>query len=253
MAKIIPGVSGAVLAISFGVYERLLSIMGNPLKIRFNDLRFLLFLFLGIGIGILAFCICIKWCLDYFYFPTMLMFIGLIIGGFSEITSEIRNYKLYNLIIFILSFLFVLLITNLSGGNGSSTNFFLMGSIESLTTIIPGISGTAIFMALGWYESLLNVIHGILTFSSSLTVSFSFIGGFICATIVISNVLVFLLQKYKIQTYYSILGFMCASVWEMLCDVFKNSFNFTDFILGIFLLTLGILSTKIINSFFENF
>ena len=43
IAKIIPGVSGAIIAMSFGVYERLVSIMSKPTKIRVNDLKFLFF------------------------------------------------------------------------------------------------------------------------------------------------------------------------------------------------------------------
>ena len=40
VARIIPGVSGAIIAMSFGVYERLVSIMSKPTKIRLNDVKF---------------------------------------------------------------------------------------------------------------------------------------------------------------------------------------------------------------------
>ena len=40
IAKIIPGVSGAVIAISFGIYEKLINIISRPLHIKFNDLKF---------------------------------------------------------------------------------------------------------------------------------------------------------------------------------------------------------------------
>ena len=56
IAKIIPGVSGAIIAISFGVYERLVSIMSKPLQIKLKDLKFLFFLLLGAALGIGFLC-----------------------------------------------------------------------------------------------------------------------------------------------------------------------------------------------------
>ena len=43
VAKIMPGVSGAILSISFGVYERILYIISHPFKVKLDDLKFLLF------------------------------------------------------------------------------------------------------------------------------------------------------------------------------------------------------------------
>lgn len=256
MAKIIPGVSGAVLSISFGVYEPLLNIMSHPLKIKFEDLKFLFTLLLGAALGILVFCTSIKWCLDKFYLPTMLLFIGLIIGGLPELTEEIKNKKTNktSLIIFAISFTLVLIITNLSDtAKTTSTHYFIMGIIESLTTIIPGISGTAIFMAMGWYESLLDTINSVLTFTAPLTVSINFIGGFITATILISKFLTYIFKEHKIKAYYSILGFMGASLWTMFTDIFINSFTIPELIIGIILFIIGIMSTIKINNFFSKF
>lgn len=255
LAKIIPGVSGAVLSISLGVYERLINILGSPLKITFNDLKFLFFLLFGAALGILFLCNGIKFFLNHFYLPTIFLFIGLIIGGMPEIFNEIKGkYTFSNLIVFFTSFLIVLLITNLSHGTTYSNNhFFIMGSIESLTTIVPGISGTAIFMALGWYEDLLSLLNNLLTFNVSLSIAFSFILGFIITTILISKFLTFIFKNYKTETYFCILGFLSSSLWSMLDNVFKSNFSCANLFIGILLLCFGYLFTIKINTFFSKF
>ena len=94
VAKIIPGVSGAIIAISFGVYERLVKIMSKPLQINFDDLKFLASLLIGAALGIGILCKGVKWCLDAYYLPTMLLFAGLIFGGMPEIVKKIKHNDL---------------------------------------------------------------------------------------------------------------------------------------------------------------
>ena len=96
IAKIIPGVSGAVIAISFGIYEKFINIISRPLHIKFNDLKFLSFLFIGAALGIGIFCKIVKFCIDNCYLPTMLLFLGLIIGGTPNILNEIKNKRKFS-------------------------------------------------------------------------------------------------------------------------------------------------------------
>ena len=253
IAKIMPGVSGAILSISFGVYERILYIISRPFKIKFDDLKFLFFLVIGAVLGIILLCDVLKWCLNKYYFITMCVFIGLIFGGTSEITSEIKSLKFSYLFLFIISFCLVLFITSLGSGSESSSNhYFLMGSIESATTIIPGISGTAIFMALGWYESLLETIKGVLTFSAPLNISLCFLSGFIVSTILISWIITFAFKKCKNEAYVCVLGFMCASLFGMVLSL-VDYFSIFNILFGLFLFSLGYMITYKLNNIFSNF
>ena len=254
IAKILPGVSGAVLSISFGVYERLLGILGNPLKIKFEDLKFIFFLLGGAGVGISLLCNFVLWCLDKWHIHTMLLFIGLIVGGIPEITDEIKHkISFKNTVIFILGFFTVMILTNLGSTSGNGNHYFLMGAIESLTTIVPGISGTAIFMALGWYESLLGTINSILSFSASFNIAFLFILGFLISTILISKVLGYLFNRYKTETYFCVLGFMSSSLISMIFDLTKNSYNNIELFCGVLLSCLGYFITLKMNKLFSKF
>lgn len=252
VAKIIPGVSGAILSISLGIYERVLNIVGHPLKIGFDDIKFLFYLMIGALGGILFFCFCVQWCLNKWQCATMLLFVGLIIGGIPEILDVVSGrYDYKNWIILIVSFMIVIIITNLSSRDTSSSHYFLMGCVESMTTIIPGISGTAIFMALGWYESVLQTMSSVLTFSAPFSVSFYYVTGFIISTIIISRVLNFAFINYKVKSYFCVIGFMFGSLFIMFRDIVKIRATGMELVFGVFLFIIGILSTNIINRFFS--
>ena len=257
LAKIIPGVSGAIIAISFGVYERLVSIIAKPLKISFNDLKFLFCLLVGAAFGIGLLCKGVKWCLDVYYLPTMLLFIGLIIGGIPEITQEIKKNKLNFKIVFTFVICFTILyyLINIQSDNDSNVinNFvyFLIGVIESATTIIPGISGTAIFMALGWYDSVLNIYEGISSFNIEPMVIVLFLSGFLISTVLLSKIISYLFSNHKVLAYSGVLGFMMSSIFLMFKDIFSYDFSFLELIIGILLCILGYLITKKVNIFFS--
>ena len=257
IAKIIPGVSGAIIAISFGLYEKLINIISKPLHIKLDDIKFLFFLFLGAALGISILCKSVKWCLDAYYLPTMLLFTGLIIGGMSEITSKInfkhKNWRL--IIVFLLCFTILYYLINIKVGKQclsmSNSIYFLMGTIESLTTIIPGISGTAIFMALGLYENVLNVYEGMANFNIEFTILLIFLSSFIITTILISKIITWLFKHKKEMAYTGVLGFMTSSLVIMLQNCFQHNFSLLELTCGIILFIVGLIITKKINNFFD--
>ena len=95
IGKIVPGVSGAVLAVILKVYDKGINAIVNFKNDIKNNIKFLICNGLGIGIGIILFSKIIVFMLDNYYVYTMLLFIGIIIGGIPSITKEItrKNYK----------------------------------------------------------------------------------------------------------------------------------------------------------------
>ena len=259
VAKIIPGVSGAIIAITFGVYERLVSIISKPLKISLGDLKFLFFLLIGAALGIGGLCKVVKWCLNVCYLPTMLLFAGLIFGGMPEIVKKIKhndlNWKmtLVFIVCFVLTYYLITIKAVDSNIFQSDFLYFLIGIIESATTIIPGISGTAIFMALGWYDILLTIFEEMANFSIDITILFAFLSGFITSTIMIAKLITWLFKKHGVLSYTGVLAFMSVSLIIMLEDTFSYGFSIFEFILGIFLFIFGCFITKKINAFFSKF
>ena len=91
-AKIIPGVSGAILAISMGVYDKGI----NAITCFFKDIkensRFLFFIGIGIFISMIIGSNIVYYLLDNYYLITMLFFLGLIFGSTPKIFNK-RNRR----------------------------------------------------------------------------------------------------------------------------------------------------------------
>ena len=93
IGKIIPGVSGSMLAITLGIYQKIINSINNFLSNEKENFRFLFKLTIGIVISIVLFSNIIFKSFEQYYIITMFFFIGLIIGGFDDIKKNINSKK----------------------------------------------------------------------------------------------------------------------------------------------------------------
>ena len=68
IANIIPGVSGGTMAVSLGIYDKLIGSVSNLLKDWRSSVRTLLPLLIGCGIGIVGFTYAIEYLCDLYDF-----------------------------------------------------------------------------------------------------------------------------------------------------------------------------------------
>ena len=91
IANIIPGVSGGTMAVSLGIYDKLISSVSNLLRDWKKSLITLLPIILGCGIGIVGFTYIIEYLLSRHTFVTCLAFVGLIFGGLPVLFSSLTG------------------------------------------------------------------------------------------------------------------------------------------------------------------
>ena len=91
VANIIPGVSGGTMAVSFGIYDKILSSISNLFKDFKNSVKALLPIFVGMAAGIVGFTFIIPYCLKTLPFITSMAFTGLIIGGLPAIAKSLKE------------------------------------------------------------------------------------------------------------------------------------------------------------------
>ena len=91
VCKIIPGVSGGMVAITLGLYDKGIEAINNFFKDVKKNTLFLGQLGLGLLIAIFVFSKIINYALDHFYLPTILLFIGLIIGGVPNLFKKVKT------------------------------------------------------------------------------------------------------------------------------------------------------------------
>ncbi len=241
IGKIIPGVSGAMLSISLGVYEQLISSMANIFKDTRKNIKFLLIIGSAIILSIILSSNIIMYCLDNYYLPTMLLFIGMIIGCIPEIVKMAKKkVTRKNVILMLIPFIILLLLNVLSKNSfyihPNFFNLILIGIIEALTMIIPGVSGSAILMMLGVYEIIINS----LTSFNHLDTLIPFVIGIALGVILLSKILNNLFKKYNISCYYVILGFTIATIFILLGNIFVITYSFYEIFKGILFLILGL-------------
>lgn len=248
IAFVIPGVSGGTLAIYLGVYKKLLHSIGNVFKEFKESMKFLIPIFLGIGISVVLLAKLFGLLLEWNSFVVFGFFIGLILGGVKQIYQEANKEKLNiaSVISFSISFLLIILlivfgkIRTTSGVEHIDISFgniilvFFLGAIASMTMIVPGISGSALLIVLGFYTAIVsNVVGDIFNFSNflyNIEILIPFALGAAFGIIAISRFIEYVLLHFKSSTYYAILGFILASVVAMFFEIRDPSTaaNFTN-------------------------
>jgi putative membrane protein len=251
IAKIIPGVSGAVLAISFGIYD-----LGIRAITHFFDNFKKNFLFLGsVGcgciLGIISFSKVINYFLNNYYLMVMLLFSGLVLGGTVELGKKIKKDKtIYIIMVLSLSLIVVLALSNVDNVYVIKNNivdyvmYFLSGFVEALGTVIPGVSSTALLMIMGIYKMFIEMIANITSvtyFLTNISIILVFSLGLGIGIMVISLVMDYLFRNYKDKTYGFIIGISIGSVILMLIRSFNNGFNYLELVIGIILFIVGFL------------
>ena len=94
------------------------------------------------------------------------------------------------------------------------TILFIVGIIAAATMVIPGVSGSLVLMILGYYYPVINTINALFKedFISNAFVLGIFGLGIIIGIVAISKLLEILFKKYKVKTYFGVLGFVFASI-----------------------------------------
>ena len=241
IGKIIPGVSGAVLAIILKVYDEGLNSIINFFKNPKQNILFLTKIGLGILVGIILFSNIINYTLTNYYVITMLFFIGLIIGGIPSILKEVdKKDYIYSLI------------TNINN-NYLITNtykdylvFFLGGITEALGTVIPGLSSTALLLILGIYNTLITKISNISKLIIDLKILLPFTIGLILGLILISKLIIYLLNKHKKKTYSIIIGLLISSIITLIIKTFLITPSLIELLIGLLLMIIGIIISNIL-------
>lgn len=251
IGKIIPGVSGALLAINFKVYERAIEAVVN----FFDDWKKNLLFITKLGSGIiLSIVLCsngIIYLLNNYRFITMMFFVGLICGGTYNYATGIKcNYSdvlfmiLFIVMLFIISYDNIFNSYEITYGFMDNVVFFIGGVIEVVSSIIPGISGTAIHLILGIYDSILMMISKIFDFHyviMNINLYISYGIGMMVSFIICMIGINYLLKRYPVIFSKIILGLCIYSILMLVIFTFSLKITILNFVLGIMLLIVGLL------------
>lgn len=287
IAFIIPGVSGGTLAIYLGIYQKLLDSISGIFSDFKKSMKFLIPFGIGGVISVLSLAKLFGILIEWNSWIVLMFFIGLLIGGIKHIylKANVKTFHwpsyLSGLIAF--GFLILVIILNQSSSLDGVEYFDLsfmtylliigLGIISATTMIVPGISGSAVLMVLGFYTAIVsNVIGNVLdfeAFSYNLQVVALFMIGVAIGIIIFSKVISYLLNRFPKQTYFAILGLILASVvgvfleikdptthvsYESQTPIYNHFFAYVGdhpfvIIIGLLMLVLGFIATRYLTKF----
>ncbi len=260
VANIIPGVSGGTMMVSMGVYDKIIWAINHIFKEFKSSVKTLL----PYGIGMLASIAGLSFCITYFFerfpLPTAFLFIGLIFGGLPVIFGGLKGKKANAgaVLLFVVFFALVILLQIFGGDRGVERELavnagemgilLIMGVITSATMIIPGVSGSMVLMALGYYTPIIAQIR---LFIESLT-AFDIDGllkgfailipfgiGVLAGILLVARLIEFLLKRYPLYTYSGILGLVIASPVAVLMGIGVGAVSVSAVIVSVFTFAIG--------------
>lgn len=230
LAVIVPGVSGATIAIIMGLYAKMVYALGNIFKDFKRCAGFLLPIVLGAIVGLALGFFAVQRLIEVVPFILVCAFGGLMLGSFPAVTNEIKGerWTKSGVALFIVGLIIPLLVSIasifLKGKVGTLNTawysfiaYFVIGMIVSLTQIVPGLSATALLMAMGLFGPLMASLH-----LSSLKASPIIIGvfaalgvGFLLGIVVFSKGISKLLETKKKPMFRLISGLSLGSIISM--------------------------------------
>lgn len=252
VANIIPGVSGGTMAVSLGIYDKLISSVSGLFKDWKKSLWTLLPIILGCGIGIVAFTYAVEYLLSHHTFVTCMAFVGLILGGIPVLASSLKKelekssskMDIFGVLAFVIMFCVAVFLPMLNADDevlktfavtpGAMAALFFVGVVASATMVVPGVSGSLVMMILGYYYGIINTIKSFLDALKAFDMAglvhgfallMPFGVGVLLGIFLIAKLITFLFERFGVQTYCAILGLIVASPFA----IFYNTGVFAQF------------------------
>ena len=234
-ANIMPGVSGATLALVFGIYEKMVKSINELFSSPKQSMKFLFPLGVGMAVGIILFGSFVDALLGIFPLESRMFIAGLMIGSLPQIHQIALEGQNPKFSYYLLSAIFAILISaliiispspNLNLDATFSIGFlaymFVGGIFAATALMIPGISGAMVFILFGLYPILIGIIAQIREFLFSPTslellppifmVATPIGIGIIIGILLCSRLIAILLKRFHVLTYFVIIGLIIGSI-----------------------------------------
>lgn len=237
-----PGISGSIMAIIMGIYDKLLDITSNPFKNFKNNFRFLLPLGIGALISLVLFILVFSYLFETYEKAVFMLFIGLIVGNLPMVYKEARRskFKWYYILgtVAAIATAFVVGIMSegvgkmqVDSGNISLIYIALSGALAGAASLVPGMSVSMILIVMGVYDYL------IASAKSLDIVTIAVVGvAFVLSMVVSSKLIKFVFSKFSGMAHFMVMGFLIGSVSGIFFTLPKGGSNLA----GAIMLVIGL-------------
>ena len=219
LGGVAPGLSGSVLLIIFGLYQKTLDALGNLLTDFRKNLRFLAPLVAGMFLGVLLFSKVIDFFLTGYEMPTRFCFLGLILGTLPMVWQEVRKEG------FSRGYYLVIGLAALAGtwfftvnpnafpqvSDPTLLQKLLLGVAVAATAIVPGVDPAVFLSTLGFYEMYVRALANV-----DLAILIPMVGGLAAGAVAISFAMSWLFRRFYTASFSVIFGIFLSMIPNML-------------------------------------
>lgn len=165
LGAVLPGVSGGVLCVVFGVYKPMMELLADPINSIKRHYTTLLPLILGIGIGFLGIARILGVVLTKYPSQSVCLFVGLIAGMIPSLFRQAGERGRTKSSYISMTVCFVVLLALLLSLRLVSVEivpnfgwYMFCGFCLVLSVIVPGMSSSTLLMPLGLYTPFVDGI-----------------------------------------------------------------------------------------------
>lgn len=238
IGAILPGLSGGVMCVLFGIYQPLMETLSHPFTGIKKHWKLLLPTVIGIAIGFVGFAGILDWFLAKDALLMQSIFLGLVLGTLPSLWKEAGEEKrtgasigvmagVFVAMVFILSFLAdeeSTQMAQLIGGFIPTANisvtpnfigFIIVGFCFALSMVMPGMSFSSPLMCLGLFEPMTNNFAKLAKFDLSVLPSFVLpVGiGALATIILFAKPMNYLFEMKRSIAYHLVMGAVFASTF----------------------------------------
>lgn len=219
LGGVAPGLSGSVLLIIFGLYQKVLEALGTLLRDFKKNVQFLVPIVGGMFAGVLLFSKVLDFFLTNFEMPTRFCFLGLILGTVPLLFREVKKNgfgPVYYAVIAGSAILGTWMFTLNPNAFPQITDptivqSVILGVAVAATAIIPGVDPAVLLSSLGFYEMYVKALAVV-----DLSILVPMVGGLALGAIAISLGMSLLFRYFYTITFSVIFGIFLSMIPNML-------------------------------------
>ena len=228
LGGVAPGLSGSVLLIIMGLYQKTLDALGNLFGDLKKNVRFLLPVVAGMFTGVLLFSKILDFFLNTYEMQTRFCFLGLIIGTvplfYREVKKEGFSKKYYIVMLVAAIFGTAMFTMNPNGfkqiSDPNVVQSVALGVAVAATAIVPGIDPAVLLSTMGLYEAYVSALANL-----DMSVLAPMVVGLAGGAIVISLLMSKLFARFYTFTFSVVFGVFLSMIPNMLNETCVLGWN----------------------------
>ncbi len=225
---ILPGISGGVLCVAFGIYEPMMALISHPIKsFRTYYKTFIPFL-IGWVLGFVLLANAVELLFETASTVALMLFAGLILGTVPDLMKKsVDADPKVSFTPFIVTFagaflMFSVLDNAIAGSIQANTGWYVFcGAVWGLSLVIPGLSSSSILIFMGLYEQMTAGIA-----SLDFSVILPLVLGLVLTLLLTARFISSLIEKKYALISKIILGFMMASAILIIPTEYDGALQF---------------------------